>query len=128
MTGVSARRGLVGGDPNDAAGGLIDPSAFFGDISAKLFGTIPLQNLIPIDAITKKANAAQNAPEIRSQALPNHKNPQKIITRVNWEPQLQDYTEGPVTFAFNSDGNKSALTLHASLQAMVRMDRRRHRK
>ena len=116
VTGVSARKGLVGGDPNDAAGGLIDPSAFFGDISAKLFGTIPLQNLIPIDAITKKANAAQNAPEIRSQALPNHKNPQKIITRVNWEPQLQDYTEGPVTLAFNSDGNKSALTLHASLQ------------
>ena len=115
VTAISARKGVVSGSPDDAASGLIDPGAYFGDVSAKLFGTVPLKNLIPVDAITKKADAAQNAPEIRSQPLPNRKHPQKIVTRVKWSPKLQDYSEGPVTLAFNSDGSTSTLSLHAEI-------------
>jgi hypothetical protein len=121
VASISARKGLVGGKSEDAAAGLIDPAAFFGNISAKLFGTVPLQDLIPIDAITKKASAGKNAPEIRTQSLPNSKKPQKIVTKVSWAPQLQDYpanptASSPLQVQFNSDGNKSALTLHATLE------------
>ncbi len=117
ITALSARKGMVAGSPDDAAQGYIDPSAYFGglDISAQLFGTIPLGQLIPIDAITKKATSKQNAPEIRSLSLPNKSAPTQIVTRVKWEPQLQDYSIGPVTIAFNSDGQKSKLSLNATI-------------
>jgi hypothetical protein len=120
VTGMSARKGLVGGNPDDAANGLIDPTAFF-DVTAKLFGTIPLQNLVPLIAGSTKANAAQNAPEIRSQDLPNSKNPQTITTKVHWAPQLQDYPppsapQGALSVNFNQNGAKSELTLLATLE------------
>lgn len=124
VSAISARKGLVGGQPSDAAAGLIDPAAFFGDVSAKLFGTVPLKNLIPVDSITKKASAGQNAPEIRTQSIPNQKNPQKVITKVNWAPQLQNYPlttsiSDPLQIQFNTDNNKSALTLHATLERFL---------
>jgi hypothetical protein len=115
LTALSARKGLVGGPAEDAAAGLIDPAAFFDDVDAKLFGTIPIQQLIPVDSITKKANAAQNAIEIRTSLLPNHRHPRRIVTRIHWQPQLQDYSQPPLTIAFNSDGDQSSLILNAKL-------------
>jgi hypothetical protein len=117
ITALSARKGMVAGSPDDAAQGYIDPSAYFGGLSitAQLFGTIPLGQLIPIDAITKKATSKQNAPEIRSLTLPNKSAPTQIVTRVKWEPQLQDYSIGPVKIAFNSDGQTSKLSLNATI-------------
>jgi len=117
ITALTARKGIVAGSPDDAAQGLIDPAVYFGglDISAQLFGTIPLGQLIPIDAITKKATSKQNSPEVRSLTLPNKKAPTQIVTRVKWEPELQDYSIGPVTIAFNSDGQTSKLSLNATI-------------
>lgn len=117
ITALSARKGMVAGDPDDAAQGNIDPSVYFAglDVNAQLFGTIPLGQLIPIDAITKKATSKQNAPEIRSLSLPNKSAPTQILTRVKWEPQLQNYSVGPVTIAFNSDGQTSKLSLNATI-------------
>ncbi len=108
MTALSARKGVIAGNANDAAAGKINPSQFFGDISAELFGTIPLQNLIPV--VNGVANAAQNAPEIRSRLEPNSKSPTSQVTHIQWSPQLQDY--GPVKF--NGNG-PSALTLSATI-------------
>jgi len=115
LTALSARKGLVGGPADDAAAGLIDPAAFFNDVDARLFGTIPIQQLIPVDTITKKANAAQNAIEIHTNLLPNRRHPKRIITKIHWQPQLQDYSQSPITIAFNSDGDQSSLTLDAKL-------------
>jgi hypothetical protein len=114
LTAVSARKGLVSGDPNDAAQGTIDPSAYFSGIDAKLFGTIDLGNLIPIDKITQRANAAQNAPEIRTRALPNRRHATQLVTTINWEPQLHDYDNPPVSILFN-DGETSALKLNVQI-------------
>jgi hypothetical protein len=111
LTALSARKGLVSGDPTDAAEGTIDPAAYFGDVQAKLFGTIDLGSLIPVDAITGRANAAQNAPEIRTTALPNRRHPTQFVTVINWQPQLKDYDAGPVSILFN-DGESSALKLN----------------
>jgi hypothetical protein len=116
LTAFSARKGLVSGHPDDAANGLIDPAAYFGDIDAKLFGTIDLGQLIPLDQITHRADAAQNAPEIRTRAIPNRRHPTQLVTLLNWEPQLQDFSEPPITIAFNSDGQTSALRLHVRLE------------
>jgi hypothetical protein len=117
LKALSARKGLIAGDPADAAAGLIDPAAFFGNVQveAKLFGTIPLGNLIPIDKITKKAAASKNAPEIRTKALPNHKHPTQFVTKVNWLPDLTDYSEPPIEIQFNSDGQASSLSLKANI-------------
>ncbi len=115
LTALSARKGLVSGSADDAAAGVIDPAAYFGDIDARLFGTIDLGQLIPIDAVTRRANADQNAPEIRTRALPNRKNPTQLVTNIAWEPQLQDYSRTPVSITFNQDG-PSALKLHVRIE------------
>jgi hypothetical protein len=114
LTAISARKGLVSGDPTDAAEGTIDPAAYFGDVQAKLFGTIDLGRLIPVDDITKRADASQNAPEIRTRALPNRKNPTQLVTVVNWQPQLKDYDQPPVAVLFN-DGETSVLKLNVQI-------------
>lgn len=120
VSAVSARKGLVGGKSDDAAAGFIDPASFFGDVTAKLFGTIPLQDLIPIDPTTLKALADKNAPEIRTHFTPNQKHPTKVTTVVNWAPDLQGYpanptSSDPLEVQFDTNGNKSALNLQATL-------------
>ena len=114
LTAVSARKGLVSGDPTDAAEGTIDPAAYFSDVHAKLFGTIDLGNLIPIDKVTKRADAGQNAPEIRTRALPNRRHPTQLVTVINWQPQLKDYDAPPVSILFN-DGESSSLKLNVQI-------------
>ncbi|HWE50182.1 MAG TPA: hypothetical protein VG273_10355 [Bryobacteraceae bacterium] len=117
ITALSARKGMVAGSADDAANGLIDPSMFFGglSVSPKLFGTIPLGDLIPVDNITHKAVSLQNAPEVRSKELPNSKQPTQVVTTVKWEPDLTDYSLDPIEIKFNSDGNNSKLSLKAEL-------------
>lgn len=111
LTALSARKGLVSGKADDAAAGIIKPSEFFGDLGAKLFGTIPLSDLIPVDHLGG-ADAATCAPEIRSQLLPDAKSPQTIVTRIKWAPVLQDYSAGALTVHFDAG---SALTLDVKL-------------
>jgi hypothetical protein len=115
LTALSARKGLISGEPTDAAEGTIDPAAFFSDTQAKLFGTIDLGNLIPVDKITKRANAAQNAPEIRTRALPNRRHPTQLVTVINWQPELTDYNAPPVSLLFN-DGETSTLKLNVHIE------------
>jgi hypothetical protein len=114
LRALSARKGLVAGEPSDAAAGLIDPADFFADISAQLFGTIPIKDLIPIDKFGK-ADAGRNAPEIRTHTLPNAKHPQTLETAIKWSPQLKDFSLPPVEIQFNHDGT-SALALSALIQ------------
>jgi len=115
LTALSARKGLVSGDPHDAAVGVIDPAAYFGDIDARLFGTIDLGQLIPLDSITHRADAATNAPEMRTHAIPDRKQPTLLRTILTWTPQLQDYDDDPVSVTFDADGQTSSLELHVRL-------------
>ena len=113
MTALSARKGLVAGNADDAAAGKMNPAEFF-DLSAQLFGEVPLQKLIPVDG-SSLAPAAQNAPEIRTSLKPNAKNPTQSITKIEWSPQLKNYENDPVHVEFNQNGLSSALTLKATL-------------
>ena len=116
VTGLSARKGLVSGtalDPApgaglaDAAAGLIDPGNFF-TIDAKLFGTVPLKFLIPVEPNTKKADGATNTPVVKVEEQPNKKNPTSIVTKIEWTPEIT--SSDTITFQ-----PSSALTLHASI-------------
>jgi hypothetical protein len=111
LTALSSRKGLVAGNPDDAAAGLIAPGDFFSDLSAKLFGTVPLQSLIPVDG-SGKTSADVNAPEIRTQLKPNAKNPDTLVIKISWSPQLQNYEKNPVHVDFDAG---AALTLTAQL-------------
>jgi hypothetical protein len=113
LTALSAKKGLVAGSPDDAANGVIKPTAFF-DVSAKLFGTVPLQALIPVDS-NGDAPSDRNAPEIRSVLSPNSKNPDTLAVKLSWSPQLTGYKQDPVHVDINQNGQTSALTLKATL-------------
>jgi len=110
LKALSAKKGVVAGNPDDAADGFIKPSEFF-DLSAQLFGTVPLQALVPVDS-NGKAPAGQNAPEIRTVPSPNRKNPTALITKFSWNPQVQSYPNDPVRVEVDQT---SALTLRAQL-------------
>ena len=121
LTALSARKGLVSGAAADAAQGKINPGAYFGPTDAKLFGTVPLGNLIPVDA-QSLASAADNAPTIRTEAKPNATHPKELVTVLTWHPQLQDFdgrqvqpTPIPVQVLFNTGGT-SALKLQVTIR------------
>ena len=90
LTALSARKGLVSGAASDAAQGKINPGAYFGPTDAKLFGTVPLGDLIPVDA-QSLASAADNAPTIRTEAKPDATHPKELVTVLTWQPQLKDF-------------------------------------
>jgi len=113
---LTARKGVVAGQPSDAAAGTLDPTAYFSDVNAQLFGCIQISDLIQISAITKKAQAGPNAPVIRTESQPNAKNPTTIITKIDWKPQLQSPPAGAVTLTFTTSGsNTSSLSLQATV-------------
>jgi hypothetical protein len=122
LTAVSARKGLVSGSPSDAADGNINPGQYFGASTAKLFGTIPLGSLIPVDPNTLLASAAQNAPTIRTEAKPDAQHPTELDTILAWQPQVKDFDGKtvtpalPVNILFNSDGT-STLDLKVTIQS-----------
>ncbi|MCW2493122.1 MAG: hypothetical protein JWN47_2486, partial [Frankiales bacterium] len=115
LTALSARKGLVSGKADHAAAGVIDPSEYFGAVDAKLFGTIPLGQLIPIDPSTLLANATNNAPEIRGRLVPDRRHPVQSITNILWSPDLKSYAKDPVKIEFDQDAAKSELTLHVRI-------------
>jgi hypothetical protein len=124
VTAITARKGLSSGKTSDAAAGQIDPVAFFSDVDAKLFGTVPLKDLIPIDPGSLKALAATNAPEIKTHHIPNAKNPTQVTTKVNWSPGLQNFPKNPsgsdpLQVQFNTNGNQSSLTLKAEFDRFL---------
>ncbi len=116
LTALSARKGLVSGSADNAAAGTIKPGDYFGAVDAKLFGTVPLSGLIPIDPTTLVANAAQNAPEIRTKLLPNRKHPTQSVTNIKWAPQLVSYSKDPIKVEFHVDGENSELTLNVHIE------------
>lgn len=118
LKALSAKKGLVAGNPDDAANGVIKPAAFF-DISAKLFGTVPLQKLIPVDG-SGDAPADQNAPEIRSVLSPNSKNPDTLTVKLSWSPQLTSYDTDPVVKVFIDQNGTSALSLQAAFSRSLK--------
>jgi hypothetical protein len=117
LDALSARKGLVSGSADHAAQGVISPSEYFGPMDAKLFGTIPLGDLIPIDPSTLVADATNNSPEVRCKFDPNRTDPVTSTTHIVWKPDLTDYKPpGSVVFCeFNQDSQSSELILKVEI-------------
>ncbi len=124
VTAVSARKGLIAGAASDAAAGNINPAAYFGASSAKLFGVIPLSGLIPVDPQTLVASAALNAPTIRTKAKPDAAHPTHLTTVMTWQPEVTSFDGSkhspsvPVSIDFNSGGT-SALDLKVTIESYL---------
>jgi hypothetical protein len=112
LSALSARKGLVSGAADDAASGVMRPTAYFGAADAMLFGAINLGDLIPL--VAGVADAATNAPEIRTHHAPNRHHPTELDTVISWSPQLAPNPPAGsgVSIAFNS---ASALTLQVKI-------------
>jgi hypothetical protein len=117
LSALSAKKGLLAGQASDAVAGNVDPTAFF-DLSAKLFGEVPLSALVKTtktEGTRKLADVTRNAPEIRSALKPNAKAPTSEVATVQWAPDLMNYENDPVRVHFDQNGQTSALTLKATL-------------
>jgi hypothetical protein len=114
-TALSARKGVVAGPAGDAAQGVISPAAFFGGVTipGKLFGAVPLSELIKIEPGSSTADASRNAPEIRTKLSPNAQHPQKSITTVTWQPDVASYDQDPLKVTFH---DAAALTLKTTIE------------
>jgi hypothetical protein len=104
VSGLSRRFGTVSGTLNKIATGNFDPTDYFGDINARLFGIIPLKDLI------QAIFGDSTVPNLVTERLPN-----AIQTKLHWAPTVfQQKTYLLVTLAF--DHPDTALTLDALIE------------
>ncbi len=89
VSGLSRRFGTVSGPINDIASGSFDPSKFFGDPGAMLFGVIPLASII------RGIFGDNTVP-----ALLTERSATQITTKLHFEPEVQDVIIGPVSLKF----------------------------
>ena len=72
MTGLSTKLGPVGGGPGDIDKGTFDPAAFFGDAAPRLFGILPLTEMLKkIDNLAANATEPVTNPFAGAQTLAN---------------------------------------------------------
>ena len=104
VSGLSRRFGTVSGTLNKIASGNFDPTDYFGDLNAKLFGVIPLKDLI------QAIFGDSTVPNLVTERLPN-----AIQTKLHWAPSVfQQKTYLLVTLTF--DHPDTALTLDALIE------------
>ncbi len=104
VTGLSRRFGTVSGALNKIDTGQFDPSEYFGDLNAALFGVVPLKDLI--DGIF----GDETVPKLLTERLPN-----AIQTKLHWAAQVkQKYQVLLVTLEF--DDPPTALTLDVLIE------------
>jgi hypothetical protein len=119
VTGLSARKGVIAGDIDNAADGTFVPSDFFPlNTNAYLFGVIPLGQLIPEDSGTQK-NFMTKAPEIRTKPKPNAAAPTQLVTAISWSPPVTSYSSSSIGINFTNGNPASKLTLNASITRML---------
>ena len=100
VSGLSRRFGAVSGALNKISSGNFDPTEYFGDLNAKLFGVIPLKDLI------EAVFGDNTVPALITQRLPN-----AIQTKLHWAPIVQSKKFSLVELNF--DDPATALTLDA---------------
>jgi len=103
VSGLSRKFGTVSGtDPSKIAAANFDPTDFFGDAGAQLFGVVPLLKLIA--GIFGDATVPK---------LVTHRFADHIETDLAWAPQVQPFALGPITLDF--DDVAKCLTLNVQI-------------
>src|SRR5262249_52233382 len=85
------------------ATGNLDPADYFGDLNARLFGVIPLKDLI------QAVFGDETVPKLLTERPPN-----VIRTRLHWGPKVQNVSVSLVSLTF--DNVDTALALDALIE------------
>ena len=104
VSGLSRRFGVVSGAVDKIASGNFDPKEAFGDLNARLFGVVPLKDLI------QAVFGDETVPKLLTEHLPD-----AIETKLHWAPTVNDYSLGPIALKF--DNTATALSLDAIIRA-----------
>jgi hypothetical protein len=102
VSGLSRKFGTVSGDPTNIAGGTLDPTTYFGDPGAQLFGVVALKDLI-----------AGVFGDTTVPTLTTNRFADRIETDLAWAPHVKPFHNGPITLDFD-DVTKS-LTLNVQI-------------
>jgi hypothetical protein len=100
VNGLSRRFGTVSGTLTNIAGGTFVPKDAFGDLNAKLFGVVPLGDLIA------GIFGNDTVPTLLTNRLSD-----AVQTKLHWAPVVQPYSLGTLKLIF--DDVNTALTLDA---------------
>ena len=103
VNGLSRRFGTVSGTLNTIANGNFNPQDAFADLNARLFGVVPLKDLI--EGIFGDGTVPK---------LLTERTPTTLQTKLHWGPVVKNYALGPLALTF--DNVNTALTLDALIE------------
>jgi hypothetical protein len=104
VTGLSRRFGTVSGALNKISTGNFDPSEYFQDLNAALFGVVPLKDLI------EGIFGDDTVPKLVTEKLPD-----KVQTKLHWAAQVKAKYE-VLLISLIFDDPPTALTLDALIE------------
>jgi type VI protein secretion system component Hcp len=107
--------GPVAGEPEDARTGSFEPSKFFGKGLAKLFGSFDLSSLLHVSTLDT------NAPKLRTTRTASG-NETRVETTIDWEPEVHDVTDGPVSFKKDQLHETTQLNVHGVIARTMKPD------
>jgi hypothetical protein len=90
VRGFTRRFGPVAGDLTNVTAGRFDPATAFGSLDAKLFGALPIKDIVG------SKDLAEGAPHITTE--PDPVSPQHIVTRLRWKTRTENKTIGAVAY------------------------------
>lgn len=90
VRGFSRDFGPIAGDLGNITSGAFDPTTAFGSLDAKLFGALPIKDILGSNAL------AEGAPRITTEIDPA--SPQHVVTRLSWNTRTQAHSLGVVTY------------------------------
>ena len=110
---ISSELGPLAGKIEDAINNKFDPAEFFAGVTAQLFGTFNLFELIRSDS----TRIDKNAPKLTT--YEDHSGKKQLITELNWEPDIVDHLELDGIAAFNKKDETPKLSIHSTITKPV---------
>jgi hypothetical protein len=90
VRGFSRDMGPIAGDLTKITAGTFDPKTAFGALDAKLFGSLPISDILGTNDL------AEGAPKITTGLDPS--SPGQVVTSLTWKTRTQPRSIGPVDF------------------------------
>jgi hypothetical protein len=110
--------GPLAGRVEDALTGTFDPAAFFKGVTARLFGSFDLVDLLP-----DNSSLGQNAPKLRTQTqdLPGVPGGKLLVATLDWEPEIQNVPDTPgFAVARFTKRDASKLRIHGRIEKALK--------
>jgi hypothetical protein len=114
---ISREFGPLAGKIEDAINNKFDPAEFFAGVTAQLFGTFDLFELIPGDS----TSIDKNAPKLITTSEDDGSGNKQLITALNWEPNIVDLDLGIAAFKKDQFGT-SNLSIHSTIKKPVSLN------